>query len=308
VRLNPLLTEQLEMDPGIVDASWLIWSSNSAAMHTRLERLWVDYAASTWEARIGRQRINWGMHLVWNPNDLFNTFAFLDFDYEEMPGADAARVIFYPGTQVIELAYSPDFRNQNQHIAAARYGFNFGSYDMQIIGGWRFDQAVIGLGWAGNLGNASFKGEAAWFHPVLDGAPESEGFTAAFSVDHTFEKPVYLHAAYLYSSRGSNENLNAEDLLGFNPLAVPSPDRLMLSQHSMLGQAVWTATPLISVSGTVIYGPGPDMLIVFPGVGYSIADNWDLLLNAQFFWASGFDQDGLTNLADVVFLRTKWSF
>ena len=37
------------------------------------------------------------MNLVWNPNDLFNAFSFVDFDYEERPGSDALRIQKYTG-------------------------------------------------------------------------------------------------------------------------------------------------------------------------------------------------------------------
>jgi hypothetical protein len=59
---------------------------------------YLDYTAGKWQFRVGRQRINWGVNLVWNPNDVFNSFSYFDFDYEERPGSDAVRVQYYTGT------------------------------------------------------------------------------------------------------------------------------------------------------------------------------------------------------------------
>ena len=58
--------------------------------------------------RIGRQRINWGVNLAWNPNDLFNAYSLIDFDYQERPGSDAIRFQYYMGDlSVLNLQYNP---------------------------------------------------------------------------------------------------------------------------------------------------------------------------------------------------------
>jgi hypothetical protein len=58
-------------------------------MHSNIDRMHLSYINGPWEVHAGRQRVNWGRTFVWNPNDLFNNYAFLDFDYEERPGVDA---------------------------------------------------------------------------------------------------------------------------------------------------------------------------------------------------------------------------
>jgi hypothetical protein len=62
-----------------------------------IDRIWLEYHREKWHARAGRQRINWGMGTTWNPNDLFNTYNFLDFDYEERPAVDAIKVQYLTG-------------------------------------------------------------------------------------------------------------------------------------------------------------------------------------------------------------------
>ena len=48
-----------------------------------------------WELTLGRQRINWGVNLAFNPNDLFNAYSLIDFDYQERPGSDAIRFQYF---------------------------------------------------------------------------------------------------------------------------------------------------------------------------------------------------------------------
>src|SRR5688500_3677401 len=63
-----------------------------------LDRAFVRYSKNKWEATLGRQRVNWGVTLAWNPNDIFNAYSLYDFDYEERPGSDAGRIVFYPSS------------------------------------------------------------------------------------------------------------------------------------------------------------------------------------------------------------------
>jgi len=73
------------------DLSLVLLDENAAVIHSMLDRLSLQWVKGDWEVTAGRQRINWGISSVWNPNDIFNAFSFTDFDYEERPGSDAVR-------------------------------------------------------------------------------------------------------------------------------------------------------------------------------------------------------------------------
>jgi hypothetical protein len=92
--------------------------------HTNINRLYLDWRKNNWQVRMGRQRINWGVNLVSNPNDLFNTYSFFDFDYTERPGADALRVKhFLEDMWRVQAAVSLA-RNSRQMLAAAMPNLN----------------------------------------------------------------------------------------------------------------------------------------------------------------------------------------
>ena len=59
--------------------------------HIMIDRLYLQWNDDSWQFKVGRQRINWGVNLAWNPNDIFNAYSLYDFDYEERPGTDALR-------------------------------------------------------------------------------------------------------------------------------------------------------------------------------------------------------------------------
>ncbi|AEV99621.1 hypothetical protein Niako_3297 [Niastella koreensis GR20-10] len=61
------------------------------------------------------------------PNDIFNTYNFLNFDYEERPGADAAKFQYlFNDLSNVEVAFS--IQKNNKYISAVRYFINKWGY------------------------------------------------------------------------------------------------------------------------------------------------------------------------------------
>lgn len=88
-------SDYISQDNGIVDLSWNIIDNKDLLFNTTIDRALINYTKGDWDITVGRQRVNWGMNLVWNPNDIFNTYNYLDFDYEERPGSDAIRIQYF---------------------------------------------------------------------------------------------------------------------------------------------------------------------------------------------------------------------
>ena len=66
-------------------------------MYTNFDRANVKWTLDKFELTVGRQRINWGQNLIWNPNDIFNAYNFFDFNYVERPGSDAVLMELFTG-------------------------------------------------------------------------------------------------------------------------------------------------------------------------------------------------------------------
>jgi len=128
VREFPLYKEFVDTDPGYFDLSHTMASGNSWFLHSMIDRAWVDFTKGKWQITAGRQRVNWGINLVWNPNDIFNTFDYFDFDYEEQPGSDALKIKYYTGvTSSAELVYKierNDLEDKTESTFAGRYRFS----------------------------------------------------------------------------------------------------------------------------------------------------------------------------------------
>ena len=292
-------TEQLDMANDYLDLSYEWSDLSGVAFQTMIDRAYLEYVKGDWEVRLGRQRINWGISTLWNPNDVFNAYNFADFDYEERPGSDAIRIKYYPNlSSNIELAASMADSLEGSTIAA-KGGFNIKGYDIQLIGGYAQEDWVYGAGWAGNLKNAGLKGEFMAFTPVDTGATS---FAFTFNVDYQFKNSLYTNAGFLYNSNGTTEG----DLSQLLTLQL-SAKNLYPFRYAIFTQFGYPLNPLTNLGGAIIYSPVKSQAIFFtPTITYSLKQNLDLDFVAQIL----FNDDGMKYLSPVQagFLRLKWSY
>lgn len=304
VKNNPNYGQQVNVYNGLVEASILWIDSSDLVLHSILDRAYIEYATDKWELRLGRQRINWGINTVWNPNDLFNAFNYLDFDYEERPGSDALRFTYYTGLlSSVEVAFSPA-RDLEKSVAAALYRFNLKNYDVQLMSGYYQGDIAIGGGWSGYIGGAGFKGETTYFIPTDQSEDSLNTFSISVAGDYQLGK-FYLMGSVYYGSRGVDEI----DILGLQTGLIGgqlSAKNLYPTKWAFFANASTQLSPLSSLSLGAIYSPNGHLLTGIPTITYSIKENWDLDLIGQLFLLEY--QDKFKNFVDGVYLRMKWSF
>ncbi len=279
----------------VVEDSYLINSS--------IDRLWVNYTNGPFEARVGRQRINWGQTFVWNPNDLFNAYSFFDFDYEEKPGSDAIRLMYYPSfTSAAELAVKV---NRNDQVTAAGYyRFNQWGYDWQLLGGvLNDDEYVAGMGWSGNIKGAGFSGEMTYIRPQKNFGDTTGILLASASAGYMFDNSLYLQLEGYYNGNYENMNLGSFTSYYYRPLTVKN---LSFSRFSWFAQASYPIHPLLDGTLAVMYYPGIDGFFFNPSLKYSLTDNVQLSAFAQLF--QGKFTGAQKEKINFIFFRFKWSF
>lgn len=277
-----------------------VWINNpSIVLHTNIDRLFFDYRDDKINFRAGRQRINWGITTTWNPNDIFNTYDFLDFDYEERPGADGLTFRYnLKNLSGLELGYSNTGASRGD-IAAAKYSFNKSGYDVQFVTGWYRGHITIGAGWAGSIKDAGFKGEIQYFIQDRDSTGH---LNAVLETDYIFKNGWYLNGSFLFNGKGLNKPVSNWQEIDLKL----SPENLMPSKWSMLVTTAKEITPLFSVNTGILYAPGTHLLILLPSIQYNIAANLDVNLVWQSFFVE------LSRKFEAVshrgYLRLKWSF
>jgi len=276
------------------------WKLNrSMVLHTNIERLNINYANAGLNIRIGRQRINWGVTNTWNPNDIFNAYNFLDFDYEERAGIDGANIQYnFENRTGLEVAYA-NTGNKNEQIVALKYSFNKLNYDIQFIGGSFKNRMTAGAGWAGYIQDAGFKGEIQYFLP-------QKGTTGhvnlVFEGDYMFKNGWYLSAGFLYYNMGLSESVHDWNQINLRL----SPENLMPTKWNSIIGIAKDISPLLSINCSTLFSPGTNMLILYPSLQYNLTSNLDL----NFVWQSFFAE--LNNDYQAVnhqgFVRVKWNF
>jgi len=300
----PGYAESFEEDNGLLNfLTNNISDANSYVLTTTFDRANFEYNSNKWVVTLGRQRINWGQSFAWNPNDIFNSYSFFDFDYEERAGSDALRVQYYPNyTSVADVAVKMD--KDNNITAAGLYRFNKWGYDIQVIGGvMDSSDYVIGAGWSGNIKDFGFNGEISYFHPQENFSDSSGIAIVSAGVNYMFGNSLSITFEGNYNGYFDKLNLNSFDDLYFMPLSVKTTS---YSKFSWFGQLTYPIHPLLTGTLAAMYFPSlGDGYFLMPSLAYSVSDNFECSLYGQYFKG---EFGGQSDKMSIFFLRFRYSF
>ena len=300
IDINPDYAKGLAEDPGWMDLSWNIASGKSYVLNTVLDRAYIDFTAGRFQIRAGRQRINWSQALVWNPNDIFNTYSFFDFDYVERPGSDAVRMTLSTGpASAAEAVFK--MNSENKVTAAALYRFSLLNTDLQFLAG-ETDQELFtaGLGWSGAAGSFSIRGEATLFTPFGDSSEDKSTVIATAGIDRAFSDKFTALAQVMYSNNPLNLNSFTELYEG-----GLTARQLAFSEFSAVGQISYSPVPLLNISLAAIWYPDLEGYFAGPTIDFSLAENVDFTFLWQHFDSMIAGEDVIINLG---YIRIKYSF
>jgi len=302
VSTTPEYAKIIDTDYGFVKLSDNLSKGNSYVLNSKIDRAYIDYTKGKFQLTIGRQRINWGQCFTWNPNDLFNTYSFFDFDYVEKPGSDAIRLQYYTSnTSAFEFVVKSD--NDKKVTSAFLYRFNKWNYDIQFLGGILNEQDyVIGSGWSGNIKGASFRGEISYFLPKHNFADTTGILVVSLGTDYTFKNSFTLQFEVLYNQNRSSGVTNFVDF--YNKSL--SAKNLSFTKVTFMLQGSYPITPLFNASLAGMYFPKLNGIFLGPSFTYSLTNNLDFSLIVQSF--AGQLVKGPTEHINFGFLRLKWSF
>jgi hypothetical protein len=287
-------------DKGWVDLSWNWFDGNNQLLNTQIDRIYAEYITGNFEFTVGRQRINWGRSLVWNPNDIFNAYSYYDFDYSEKPGADALRAVYYTGTAaVIELVTKID--SSNHMTIGALSKLNKWGYDIQFLGAYvNGADFVLGTGWEGNIKKFSLRGEISYYHPEKSLTDTSGVWLATIGTDYSFENSLLIQAEILYNDKKS--------LTGITQLtATPANSKsLSISEFNLFANVSYPVTPILSAYLAGMYYPDQNGFFLMPGFDLSLHNNLSFSIIYQYFNIEVFNIQRIA--MNMAFARLKWNF
>lgn len=298
-------------DMGWIDMTWAtdgtLGDSAGYILTSMVDRLWMQFTFGNLEIKAGRQRINWGQTLVWNPNDIFNSYSYFEVDYPERPGSDAIRVSYYTGNaSTIELAAKMD--SARRATAALYFRFNPLGFDIQFLGGvYQERDLVLGTGWSGNLGPMAFRGEISYFRDLNQFKDTTGYLMSSLGFDYTFSSSLMIQAEALYSAFADEMDISSFLQFYAGNLDVKT---LGFTPWSFFANISYPLTPLLTGSFASIWYPEWKGAYMGPSLDLSLNSNLDLSLIFQYFTAKLEDASGVEKRENDIFgfLRFKWSF
>lgn len=289
-----------------------------------VDRLWFQYTFNKLEIKVGRQRINWGQTLVWNPNDLFNSYNFFDFDYPERPGADAIRVQYYTSS-VSSLDAAAKVDSSGNISGGWLCRFNKWNTDFQLLGGiinqsnvfegvdtivWEDKDLVGGVGFSGSVKSVSIRGEMSYFYSLKENADSTNILLLSLAADYSFPNETFLMVEFMYNSNVLVPE--GSSILNFYG-GSQNVKTLTYTKYNFFGQVSYPISPLLNASIGGMFFTDEYMKGIYAGptIDLSLGDNLTLSGIFQFFafqLKNPITSDKEWIKANYVFARLKWNF
>lgn len=298
-QINPQFAQQVNSSLDYLVLGGEVAEGDSYLLNAFIDRAYLDWYQGKWQVIVGKQRINWSKSYVWNPNDIFNAYSFFDFDYEERRGADAVLIKYNTGvSSSLEVASNVE-ETIDLVTIAAKYNLSQAGYDFQLLGGKYQTDVMAGVGWAGQIKEAGFKGEVSYFYPYKFAHVQST-LVADVSADYYFSSTLNVRLEAIYNS---NPRMPTGNLFFLQPVMAKE---LTFNHYSVFTSVGYDVTPLIAANvSSICYVDDPSFFIN-PTVTFNLSGNTEFLLAAQLF--GGTRSSTFGKVGSYVFTRLKWSF
>ena len=254
------------------DLDWTVLSTPDVLLRQQFFRAFATAYLGQTQLTVGRQRIAWGTGFAWNPTDLLNPFDPAGIELDEKAGVDAAYVAVPLGAfSRLEGVVAPG-RRRAEASAAVRAGTHVGEYDLSAMAGVFREDVVVGGDFAGYLGNAGVRGEAAY--AVARG--RADYLRLVLNADYTFGG-TYALAEFYYNGTGTRDP-DAYDLA-----ALLDGRAFNLAKDYLAVSAARAVTPLFGAGLYSLVNLDDQSALAGPSLTYSLAENLELSAAAYLF-------------------------
>jgi hypothetical protein len=254
-------------------------SDNSAlktGVFQNLDRLFVKYRASSFDAYIGRQAVSWGSAHVISPMDVIVPYRADSLDTEERYGVDAVRVRFPSGMAgELDMGYifGEDALPENS-AAFVRGKAYVEKTDVSLLAMKFKDNVLLGFDLTRGIGGAGFWWESAYV--LVDGLASGvqradDYFRSSVGFDYSFTGELYSYIEYHYNGAGTcdaGKYLAKSQGPAFTEGAV-----YLLGESYIAPGAAYTLTPLISLSGQLLSNLNDSSMLATLNCEYNIFEN-----------------------------------
>ena len=287
----------------LLDLSWeLVNRDNLFVTHT-IDRLYVEMYTGPVVARVGRQRVAWGVSSFFSPLDLFAPFAVGEIDKEEKAGIDAAMISFPFGElSNLEVIYSPqreqnwDYYHQKSTWERTRLGARFRTNtfgtDFSLVAGHFGWRDVAGGSISRSFHGALIKGEVLalrWKHfsqrayatkatRECDLTETYNDIAASLGAEYGFAWQNLTIAGEVYYDGSGKDDPDHYDIY-----AMARGERTTLGQHYAAGSASMLITPLLTASFASLVNLDDRSALLSPALEYSFSENIYAKTGVQYY-------------------------
>ena len=252
-----------------------------------IDRLSVAYGTPALVVRVGRQAITWGSGLVFRPMDLFDPFSPTATDTEYKPGVDMIYVQrLFPGGSDLQVIVAPlpAVRGGPVTAEASAVALHFettiAGHQTTLLLAHDDGDWVAGLGVNGALGGATWNVELV---PTFlrSGGTAVSGLANISDAITLGGKNATVFAEYFHNGFG---------VVGPATVATLPPDLLArlnrgqifnVRRDYLAGGLTLEATPLLTLSPSIIVDVNDGSLFLLFAATYSLADNASLIAGVQ---------------------------
>jgi hypothetical protein len=255
---------------GVVTIHSVRWEGLAAQQGARgtfrIDRAYADFTRDRMDLRVGRQALNFGSGLIWNPVDLFDANTPLNFAVEKV-GVDAIRLAYSPGSTTRLMGILA--MQNGLPITLARAQWVIGSTGLAVMAGDRrtLEEQVIGFDLKGDL-VVGYWAEGTMNLP-RNGSPY---FRMLFGVDYSFPVLEVLNvSAQYYRDTSGGTGIENYDFPSYLAGTRPFLGRQYMSLIGDLGVSEFT-----SLTSALIFNLDDQSGLAVLGVRRTFLDSVDV--------------------------------
>ena len=250
--------------------------AGSVGIYHNLDRAAVQFSTDFADFSIGRDAIAWGSARIINPTDIIAPYTYDQLDTEDRVGVDAIRVRIPVGVMgEVDTGYI--FGNNFDFDKSAvflRTQLNAAETDFSILLLEFQRDLLIGLDVARGIGGAGFWLETAYVlvEPFDDEPDVSDNYLrTSVGLDYSFGGETYTFIEYHFNGAGTRKPEN--HLTNLDRPAYTRGGVYLLSRHYLAPGVTHQVTPLINISGQMLFNLSDPSTWVAPQVAYNIAED-----------------------------------
>ena len=248
----------------------------SVSISQNLDRAAVQFSTDFADFSIGRDAIAWGSARIINPTDIIAPYTYDQLDTEDRVGVDAIRVripIGVMGEVDTGYIFGNNF-NFGKSAVFLRTQLNAVETDFSILLMEFQRDLLIGLDITRGIGGAGFWLETAYvFTTPFDDLPDAADnyLRTSAGLDYSFGGETYTFIEYHFNGAGAKSPENF--LTNLEQPAYTRSGVYLLGTHYLAPGITHQLTPLISLSGQILFNLSDPSAWVAPQIAYNVAED-----------------------------------